>query len=57
MESKTFLVQLLEKVLEKCPVSHSLVWPLSFLNPVKMVSKKEACAVKFKKVLRLLVSV
>ena len=53
MENKTCLIQLLEKMLEKCPVSYSLVWHLSCLNPVKMASNKEACSVKFKKVLRL----
>ena len=53
MESKTCLIQLLEKMLEKCPVSYSLVRHLSCLNPVKMASNKEACSVKFKKVLRL----
>lgn len=56
MESKTCLIQLLEKMLEKCPVSYSLVRHLSCLNPVKMASNKEACSVKFKKVLRLLVN-
>ena len=56
MESKTCLVQLLEKMLEKCPVSYSLVQHLPCLNPVKMASNKEACSVKFKNVLRLLVN-
>ena len=40
----------------KCPVSYSLFRHLSCLNPVKMASNKEACSVKFKKVLRLLVN-
>ena len=31
MENKTCLIQLLEKMLEKCPVSYSLVWHLSYL--------------------------
>ena len=56
MESKTFLVQLLEKMLKKCPVPYSLVQHLPCLNPVKMASNKEACSVKFKNVLRLLVN-
>ena len=56
MESKTCLIQLLEKMLEKCPVTYSLVRHLSCLNPVKMASNKEACSEKFKKVLRLLVN-
>ena len=43
-------------MLEKCPVSYSLVQHLSCLNPVKMVSNKEAGSVKFKKVLTLLVN-
>ena len=55
MERKTCLVQLLEKILEKCPVSYSLVRHLSCLNPVKMASNKENCSAKFKKVLRLLI--
>ena len=42
MESKTCLIQLLEKMLQKCPVSYSLVRHLSCLNPVKMASNKEA---------------
>ena len=53
MESKTCLIQLLKKMLKKCLVSYSLVRHLSCLNPVKMASNKEACSVKFKKVLRL----
>lgn len=56
MECKTCLIQLLEKKLEKCPVCYSLVRHLSCLNPVKMASNKEACSVKFRKVLRLLVN-
>ena len=56
MESKTCLIQLLVKMLEKCPVSYSLVKHLSCLNPVKMASNKEACSEKFKEVLRLLVN-
>lgn len=56
MECKTCLIQLLEKMLEKCPVSYSLVRHLSCLNPVKMASNKEACSVEFRKVLRLLVN-
>ena len=56
MESKTCLVQLLEKMLEKCPASYSLVRHLSCLNPVEMAPNKDACSAKFKKVLRLLVN-
>ena len=56
MESKPCPIQLLEKMLEKCPVSYSLGQHLSCLNPVKMASNNEACSVKFKKVLRLLVN-
>lgn len=55
MESKTCLIRLLEKMLEKCPASYSLRH-LSCLNPVKMASNKEACSAKFKKVLILLVN-
>lgn len=53
IESKTCLIQLLEKMLEKCPVSYSLVQHFSCLNPVKMASNKEASSQKFTNVLRL----
>ena len=43
-------------MLKKCPVPYSLVQHLPCLNPVKMASNKEACSVKFKNVLRLLVN-
>ena len=56
IEGKTCLVQLLEKMLEKCLASYSLVRHLSRLNPVEMAPNKDACSAKFKKVLRLLVN-
>ena len=56
MESTTCLVELLKKLLEKCPITYSLVRHLSCLNPVKMASQKEACSNKFKKVLTLLLN-
>ena len=56
IEGKTCLVQLLEKMLEKCLASYSLVRHLSCLNPVEMAPNKDACSAKFKKVLRLLVN-
>ena len=40
MECKTSLVELLKKMLQKCPVSYSLVRHFSCLNPVMMATKK-----------------
>lgn len=40
MECKTSLMELLKKMLQKCPVSYSLVRHLSCLNPVMMATKK-----------------
>ncbi|KAG1651529.1 Structural maintenance of chromosomes flexible hinge domain-containing protein 1 [Nymphon striatum] len=56
MECKACLVDLLKKLLEKCPATYSLVRHLSCLNPVNMASDKEVCSAKFKKVLMLLLS-
>ncbi|KAG1693155.1 hypothetical protein GQR58_007120 [Nymphon striatum] len=56
MECKACLVDLLKKLLEKCPATYSLVRHLSYLNPVNMASDKEVCSAKFKKVLMLLLS-
>lgn len=50
-ECKNFLIQMLKKILLKCPVSYSLVRHLSCLNPVNMASNKDDCKGKFKKVL------
>lgn len=50
-ECKNFLIQMLKKILIKCPVSYSLVRHLSCLNPVNMASNKDDCKGKFKKVL------
>lgn len=43
MECRTCLIELPKKMLEKCPVSYSLVRHLACLNPVMMVTKKEVC--------------
>ena len=56
IENKTCLIQLLEKMLEKCLASYFLDRHLSCLNPVKIALNKEACSAKFKKVLRFLVN-
>ena len=44
MESTTCLIELLKKLLEKCPITYSLVRHLSCLNPVKMASHKQSCS-------------
>lgn len=56
MECKTSLTELLKKMLQKCPVSYSLVRHLCCLNPVMMATKKDDCSRKFKKVLTLLLN-
>lgn len=54
MEAKTFLVELLKKMLHKCPISYSFVRHMSCFNPVKMATEKEICTEKLKKLLNLL---
>lgn len=54
MSCKSFIVAVLKKVLHKCPLNYSLVKHLTCLNPNKMVSHKEECLGKFKKLLTLL---
>lgn len=56
MECKAFVTKLLKKLLEKCPVTYSLVKNLSILDPREMVSSGDACKVKLKKVLDYLVT-
>ena len=57
MKRKACLVAILKKLLEKCPVSYSLVRYLSCFNLVNMASKRDICSAKFRKVLSLLVNV
>ena len=56
MECKACLIDILTKLQEKCPASYSLVRHLSCLNPINMAKAKEACLLKFKKVITLLVN-
>ena len=57
LQCKTFLIELLQKLLTKCPVSYSLVRNLSALNPREMVADADHCISKFKKVVSQLVAV
>ena len=57
LQCKTFLIELLQKLLTKCPVSYSLVRNLSALNPREMVADADLCISKFKKVVSQLVAV
>ena len=56
LECKGFVVKVLKKLLEKCPVTYALVRNLSVLDPREMASKGNACKSKLKKVLSHLVS-
>ena len=57
LQCKTFLIELLQKLLTKCPASYSLVRNLSALNPREMASNVDHCISRFKKVVTQLVSV
>ena len=54
LQCKTFLIDLLQKLLTKCPASYSLV---SALNPREMASNVDHWISRFKKVVTQLVSV
>ena len=54
LQCKTFLIELLQKRLTKCPASYSLV---KNLNPREMASNVDHCISRFKKVVTQLVSV
>ena len=56
MECKACLIAVLSKLIEKSPVSYSIVRHLSCLSPSLMVSGKDLCYGKFKKVLSFLVN-
>ena len=56
MECKDFVSKLLKKLLEKSPITYSLVRCMSMLDPRQMVSNSEACKLKLKRVLTHLVS-
>ena len=56
MECRACLIAVLAKLQEKCPASYSLVRHLSCLSPINMAKEKEACSLKFKKILTLLVN-
>ena len=53
-ECRTFLVTIVSKFREKCPISYSLVRNLSCLDPTEITRDKSGCDRKFKKVLKLL---
>ena len=57
LQCKAFLIELLQKVLTKCPISYSLVRNLSALNPREMATDADHCISKFKKVVSQLVAV
>ena len=46
LQCKTFLIELLLKLLTKCPASYSLVRNLSALNPREMASNVDHCISK-----------
>ena len=56
MQSKECLIALLSKLLEKCPVTYSLVRHSICFHPQKMVKDKDGSLAHFKKVLTLLVN-
>ena len=57
LQCKTFLIELLQKLLTKCPASYSLARNLSALNSREMASNVDHCISRFKKVVTQLVSV
>ena len=50
MKSKDFLEEVVKKMLNKCPISYSLVRNLSSLDPKKMATDPDGCRSKFNKV-------
>ena len=56
LDCRNFLIALLKKILNKCPISYSLVRNMAALNPKEMVAHPSACRERFKKVLTVLVS-
>ena len=57
MECKTFLIELLQKLLTKCPASYSLVRNLSALNRREMASDVDHSISRFKRLVSQLVNV
>ena len=57
LQCKTFLIEMLQKLLTKCASSYSLVRNLSALNPSEMASNVDHCISRFKKVVYQLMSV
>lgn len=57
LQCKTFLIELLQKLLTKCPASYSLVRNLSALNPREMASDADQSISRFKRVVSQLVNV
>lgn len=56
LDCRNFPIALLKKILNKCPISYSLVRNMAALNPKEMVAHPSACRERFKKVLTVLVS-
>ena len=54
MSAMIFLEEVLKKVLNKCPLTYSLVKNLSSLNPKAMAAIPDECRAHFKKVVALL---
>ena len=54
MSAMTLLEEVVKKVLNKCPLTYSLVRNLSSLNPKAMAARPDECRAHFKKVVALL---
>ena len=53
MEAKAFVVEILKRLLNKCPLQYTLVRNLAFLDP-RHIPKKEDCINKLKRVLHIM---
>lgn len=56
IDCRNFITKLIKKLLDKCPVTYSLVRNLSMLNPKEMLSNGDLCKVKLKRTLTYLVN-
>ncbi|CAK6984991.1 hypothetical protein D9C73_013088, partial [Scomber scombrus] len=54
-ECRTFLVTILRKLQDKCPVQHQLVRSMQCLDPKNMAGSKEKSLVQMRRVLKILV--
>ncbi len=55
MDCKKLLITLLEKLLKKAPVHHTLVRSMQCLDPRRMAENKELCVTQMKRMLHILV--